>query len=67
MFRSYNGKTYANHPSTTHDHDSIALGDIDNKVLAVGSRSPLNLDVEIFDIETNTWKTKTQFPFCPSG
>ena len=67
MFRSYNGKTYVNHPSTINDHELIALGDIDNKVLAVGSISPSNNKVEIFDIETNTWTTKTAFPFCSSG
>ena len=62
---SYNGKTYVNHPDTTHDHHFTSLGDIDNKVLVVGSNSANGNQVEIFDIVTNRWTTKTQFPFGP--
>ena len=59
--KSYNGKTYINHPDTTNDHKNISIGNINNKVIAVGGRS--SNELEIFDIGTNTWTTKTQFPF----
>ena len=59
--KSYNGKTYINYPDTTNDHKMISIGNINNKVIAVGGWS--SNELEIFDIATNTWTTKTQFPF----
>lgn len=60
---SYNGKTYTNHPNSVHDHYKTSLGNIDNKVLAVGSEDD-NTEVELFDINSNKWTTKKSFPFC---
>ena len=61
---SYNGKTYINHPDTTFNHGLTSLGNINNKVLAVGGSSANENHVEIFDIDTDNWTTKTEFPFC---
>ena len=63
MIKSYNGKTYINHPDTVSDHHLTTLGNINNQVLAVGGVSQNNNQVEIFDIVSNTWTTKTRFPF----
>ena len=40
------------------------LGNIENKVVAVGSWVAGNAKVEIFDINSDTWTSKTSFPFC---
>jgi len=40
------------------------LGDIENKVLAVGDGGSPNNKVEMFDINSNEWTTKTSFPFA---
>ena len=67
---SYNGEKYTNHPNSVNDHFGTTLGNIENKILAVGgspdSSSTRNNKVELFDIESNTWTTKTSFGFCPS-
>ena len=58
-----------NHPDTVNDHYATSLGNIDNKVLAVGgylSSTTGNNKVELFDTDTNQWTTKTSFPFCSS-
>ena len=43
---------------------------MENKILAVGgspdSSSTSNNKVELFDIDSNTWTTKTSFGFCQS-
>ena len=65
---SYNGEKYQNHPNAVNDHFFTTLGDIENKILAVGD-SVDNIGhnkVELFDINSNTWTTKTSFPFCIS-
>ena len=59
---SYNGKTYVNHPDTINEHYLTSLGNIDNKVLAVGGNS--NNQVEIFDISNGLWTAKSSFKFC---
>ena len=64
---SYNGELYTDHPNSVNPHYETTLGDIENKVLAVGDfSSTKNNKVEIFDISSNTWSTKTSFPFCSS-
>ena len=65
-FFSYNGKDYINHPDTVNDHYRTSLGNIDNKVLAVGGHSVNNNKVEMFDINSNTWTSKTAFLYCSS-
>ena len=55
-----------------HSMIIMGLGDIENKILAVGSccsssgSSQGNNIVELFDISSNTWTTKTSIPFCLS-
>ena len=63
IFQSYNGRTYINHPNSSSNHAKTSLGNINNKVLAVGHYKAGN-KVEIFDIDTNAWTTKTAYPFC---
>ena len=63
-FLSYNGEKYTDHPNSVNDHYLTTLGDIENKVLAVGGRYTGNTKVEIFDINSNKWTTKTSFPFA---
>ena len=63
-YLSYNGEKYTNHPNSVNDHFATSLGDIDNKIVAVGSWSAGNTKVEIFDINSNTWTTKSSFPYC---
>ena len=62
-YLSYNGEKYTNHPDSAYDHHGTSLGDIDNEIVAVGSFGG-NTNVEIFDINSNTWTTKTSYPFC---
>ena len=62
---SYNGELYTDHPNSVNSHYQATLGDIENKILAVGDY-PSNNKVELFDISSNTWSTKTSFPFCSS-
>ena len=64
LYLSYNGEKYTNHPNSVNDHTRTTLGDIENKIVAVGSYSSQNTKVEIFDINSNKWTTKTSFPFC---
>ena len=63
---SYNGEKYTDHPNTVNDHHIGTLGDIQNKILAVGGSNTSNNKVELFDINSNTWTTKTSFPYCSS-
>ena len=66
---SYNGELYTDHPNSPNSHYSTTLGDIENKILAVGeyqSSDSKNNKVELFDISSNTWSTKTSFLFCAS-
>ena len=63
---SYNGEKYTIHPNAVNDHYYTSLGNIENKVVAVGSMIIANTKVEIFDINSNTWTEKTSFPFCSS-
>ena len=67
---SYNGETYTNHPNSINDHYITSLGNIDNKILAVGGSSTdsstKNTKVELFNISLNKWATKTSFPFSSS-
>ena len=63
-YLSYNGEKYTNHSNSVNDHAKTTLGDIDNKIVAVGSWNLENTKVEIFDINLNTWTNKTSFPFC---
>ena len=60
---------YTNHPDSVNSHYGTTLGDIENKILAVGEyfmHSLKNNKVELFDISSNKWSTKTSFPFCSS-
>ena len=63
---SYNGEKYTDHPNSVYDHYQTTLGDFENKILAVGGFQPAKITVELFNIDTNTWATKTSFPFCSS-
>ena len=63
-FHSYNGKSYFDHPNAINDHWYTSIADIEGKMLAVGGQSPDNKKTEIFDIDTNTWTEKSEFPFC---
>ena len=62
---SYNGELYTDHPNSANTHYQTTLGDIENKILAVGDWDKNN-KVELFDISSNTWSMKTSFPFCSS-
>ena len=59
---SYNGLIYNDHDDAKNDHYHISIGNINNNVVAIGSLK--NNRVEIYDIETNAWTTKKEFPFC---
>ena len=65
---SYNGEKYTDHPNSANDHYLTSLGNIDNKILAVGGSSDdsstQNTNVELFNINSNKWTTKTSFPFA---
>ena len=65
---SYNGKEYDDHPNSANNHGFTSLGNLNNTVLAVGAgyNPGYNNKVEIFDINANTWATKTSFPYCSS-
>ena len=65
---SYNGEKYTDHPSSVNDHYLTSLGNIENKILAVGAVGDMdkNNKVELFDISSNTWSPKTSFLFCSS-
>ena len=63
---SYDGEIYTNHPNPVKEHYLTSLGNIENKIFAVGDLDYGNTDVELFDINSNTWTTKTSFPFCSS-
>ena len=63
-FFSYNGEQYTNHRNSINPHWQTKLGDIENKILVVGDASSENNKVELFDISSNTWTTKTSFPYC---
>ena len=66
---SYNGELYTDHPNSVNSHYDTSLGEIENKILAVGEyygSITKNNNVELFDISSNTWSTKTSFPFCSS-
>ena len=62
---SFNGEKYEDHPNAANDHYDTSLGNIENKVLAVGSTN--NNKVELLDISSNTWTTKATFPYCSSS
>ena len=64
---SYNGEKYTDHPSSVNDHYNTSLGNIENKILAVGGHLPSTLKVELFDINENKWTTKTSFPYCSTA
>ena len=64
---SYNGEKYTDHPSSVNDHNLTSLGNIENKILAVGGYTPSTLKVELFDINSNSWTTKTSFPYCSTA
>ena len=67
---SYNGKKYTDHPNSVNDHFLTTIGGMENKILAVGGSGDdsgtKNTKVELFDIVTNRWTTKSSFPFCSS-
>ena len=63
-FFSYNGEKYTDHPNSVNDHYLTTLGDIENKVLAVGDGGSGSNKVEIFDINSNKWTTKKSFPYA---
>ena len=65
-YLSYNGEKYTDHPSSVNDHYLTTLGDIENKILAVGGGTSSNNKVELFDISSNKWASKASFPFCSS-
>ena len=62
---SYNGEKYTNHPNSVSDHYKTSLGNIENQILAIGDTN--NNKVELFDIKSNAWTTKTSFSFCSSS
>ena len=62
---SYNGEKYTNHPDSANYHYATTLGEIENKILAVGCFSD-SIKSELFDINSNKWTTKTSFPYCSS-
>ena len=63
-FYSYDGKNYFDHLNAINHHSHTPIADIEGKLLAVGGHSPDNNKTEIFDIDTNTWTAKSEFPFC---
>jgi len=64
---SYNGKEYADHPDSVDGHYSTSIANMNNDLIAVGGwagKGTGSNELEIFDTSTNTWTTKTPFPFC---
>ena len=62
---SYNGTIFQNHSDSFLEHypwHHGGLGNIRNQVVAIGNNS----EVEIYDINNNTWAQKTTFPLCSS-
>ena len=59
---SFNGQNYMNHPNAVSEHRWTTLGDIENKIVAVGGTR--NYKVELFDINSNTWTMQHSFPYC---
>ena len=51
-----------NYPNATHDHYFTTLGDIENKIVAIGGES--SNKVELFNINSNTWTMQPSFPYC---
>ena len=66
LYFSYNGQTSDDHPDSVYDHYYTSLGNIQNTVVAIGSLSPNNNKVELFDIASNTWTSKEPFPYAES-
>ena len=64
---SYDGKEFTNHPSTVNDHYWTSLGNINNRILAVGDYSSENYPIELYDINSNTWTPKKAYPYCTYG
>ena len=64
---SYNGVDFSDHQSAVNDHHATTLGNLDNKVLAVGGWSTDNNEVELFDTSSNVWTTKSPLSFCSSS
>ena len=64
LYFSYNGQTSQDHPDSAYSHYYTSLGNIQNTVVAIGSWSPSNNKVELFDIATNTWTSKEPFPYA---
>ena len=67
IYFSYNGEKYTDHPNSVNEHFQTSLGDIENKVFAVGGYQPDSIKVEVFDINSNAWTTKTSYPYCKSS
>ena len=53
------------HPNAANDHYATSLGNIDDKMLAIGDGHFGNNKVEIFDIISNTWSyLLMSYPYC---
>merc|ERR1712131_204815 len=65
---SYNGKDYFDHPDAINQHYYTSIGNLGNKILAVGgyNTNSVNSEAEVFDITTNTWTARTSFLYCSS-
>ena len=61
---SYNGKYYDDHPDSAFSHYKAPLGNIENKVVAIGNYGEPGHKSEIFDIPSNKWTTQNDYEFC---
>ena len=64
---SYNGTIFQNHSDSTLEHFPLhhgGLGNIRNRVITFGNAIENNTEVEIYDINNNTWAQKATFPLC---
>ena len=61
---SFDGILSKPHRSASQGHHATSLGNLNNQVLAVGGESSATLATELMNISSNTWSTKSPYPYC---
>jgi len=61
---SYSGFDFDTHPDSAWPHTHTTLGNVNNLVIAVGDWQSKNIQVEQFNIATNSWSTRAPYPYC---
>ena len=62
-FLSYDGLAFRNHASSKNDHQLTTLANYNGSPFVVGSYSPGNNKVELYDITTNIWTEKEDYSY----